>query len=68
MANPAIVKAYTPDTQLLDDGPDLFAFAEFYSYYTDPGQIPASIKRGLKQPTFATRIGGSTTVIAGHAR
>jgi hypothetical protein len=67
MANPAIVKVYTPDTQLLDDGPDLFAFAEFYSDYTDPKQIPASIKKGLEQPTYATRIGGSTTVIAGRA-
>lgn len=67
LADPAIIKAYTPDTQLLDDGPDFFAFAEFYSHYAGAKQMPASIKRGLEQPTFATRIGGSTTVLAGLA-
>lgn len=67
LANPAIIKAYIPDTQLLDDGPDFFSFAEFYSHYTDAKQMPASIEKGLEQPTFATRIGGSTTVLAGLA-
>jgi poly(beta-D-mannuronate) lyase len=67
IANPEIVKAYTPDTQLInDDGPDLFAFAEFYSHHIDPTQIPASILKGLERPTFATRVGGSTTVIDGY--
>ena len=66
IANPEIVKAYTSDAQLLDDGPDLFAFAEFYSHYVEPAQIPASILKGLEQPTFSTRIGGSTTVIDGY--
>jgi poly(beta-D-mannuronate) lyase len=65
-ANPEIVKVYTPDAQLLDDGPDLFAFAEFYSHHAQPAQIPSSILKGLEQPTFATRIGGSTTVIDGY--
>jgi poly(beta-D-mannuronate) lyase len=65
-ANPEIVKAYTSDAQLLDDGPDLFAFAEFYSHYVEAAQIPASILKGLGQPTFSTRIGGSTTVIDGY--
>ena len=65
-ANPEIIKAYTSDTQLLDGGPDLFAFAEFYSHHVDPAQIPASILKGLEQPTSATRIGGSTTVIDGY--
>lgn len=68
LANPEIVKAYTPDTQLIDgEGHDFFAFAEFYSHHVDPTQIPASILKGLKQPTFATRIGGSTTVVDGYA-
>ncbi len=65
-ANPEIVKVYASETQLLDDGPDLFAFAEFYCYYVEPAQISASIVKDLRQPTFATRIGGSTTVIAGY--
>lgn len=67
LADPAIIKAYTPDTQLLDDGPDFFAFAEFYSHDAHPAHIPASIVKGLEAPTFATRIGGSTTVLAGVA-
>jgi poly(beta-D-mannuronate) lyase len=66
LQNPEIVKPYTSDTQLLDDGPDLFAFAEFYSHHVDPAQIPASILKGLERPSFATRIGGSTTIIDGY--
>jgi poly(beta-D-mannuronate) lyase len=66
LANPEIIKAYTPDTQQLDDkSSDFFSFAEFYSHHLAPAQIPASILEGLKQPTFATRIGGSTTVVDG---
>ena len=68
LANPEIVKTYTSDTQLIGgEGQDFFAFAEFYSHHVDPAQIPASILKGLEQPTFATRIGGSTTVVDGYA-
>lgn len=66
IVNPEIVKVYASETQLLDDGPDFFAFAEFYSHHTGGAPIPASILDGLKRPTFATRIGGSTTVIDGY--
>jgi poly(beta-D-mannuronate) lyase len=67
LANPEIIKAYTPDTQLVDDlGNDFFAFAEFYSHYTS-SPMPASILKGLEQPTFATRIGGNTTVVDGYS-
>ena len=67
LANPEIIKAYTPDAQMIDDkGTDFFAFAEFYSHYADPTPIPASILQGLEQPTSATRIGGNTTVIDGY--
>jgi len=65
LADPSIVKAYTPDDQLIDDlGSDFFAFAEFYSNYSK-SPLPPAIQKGLERPTFATRIGGSTTVIAG---
>lgn len=67
LADPAILKAYTPETQLLNDSPDFFAFAEFYSHDAHPAHMPASIVKGLEEPTFATRIGGSTTVLAGLA-
>jgi hypothetical protein len=66
-ANPEIVKVYATETQLLDDGPDLFAFAEFYLHYVEPAQIRPAILKGLTKPTFSTRIGGSTTVIAGYS-
>lgn len=52
LANPSIVKAYTPDDQLIDDlGSDFFAFAEFYSHYA-PGPLPPAILKGLEHPTF----------------
>jgi len=66
VANPKIIQAYTPDTQMVDDlGPDFFAFAEFYSHYMR-APLPAAILKGLEKPTFATRIGGSTTVVDGY--
>jgi poly(beta-D-mannuronate) lyase len=67
LANPAIIKAYTPDEQMIDDkGSDFFSFAEFYSHHVTPAQIPPTILEGLQKPTFATRIGGSTTVVDGY--
>jgi hypothetical protein len=66
MGNPEIVKAYTPDTQLLDDGPDLLAAIEFYTHSPDAASLAPAILKGLKEPTFATRIGGNTTVIDGY--
>src|SRR5580698_3361282 len=66
LANPDIIKNYTPDTQMIDEkGGDFFSFAEFYSHHVSPADIPATILDGLKKTTFATRIGGSTTVIDG---
>lgn len=64
VANPQIAKAYTPDEQMTDFGSgDFFAFAEFYSHHAE---LPPVIAKGLEKPTFATRIGGSTTVIDGY--
>jgi len=64
VADPQIVKAYTADEQNTDfDAPDFFAFAEFYSHH---GPLPAAIAKGLEKPTFATRVGGSTTVLGGY--
>jgi poly(beta-D-mannuronate) lyase len=66
VANPEIIKAYTPDAQMVDDlSSDFFAFAEFYSNYS-AASFPPAVLKGLERPTFATRIGGSTTVIAGY--
>ncbi|HEU4634837.1 MAG TPA: alginate lyase family protein, partial [Edaphobacter sp.] len=66
LADPSIVKAYTPEDQLVDHpGSDFFSFAEFYANSPHPSPLPASIREGLKQPTFATRVGGSITVLDG---
>jgi poly(beta-D-mannuronate) lyase len=67
VADPSIVKAYTPDDQLVDsDAPDFFAAIEFYAHHFPDRKLPASIVDALRKPTSATRLGGSTTVIAGR--
>ena len=67
VADPSIVKAYTPEQQLLDtDAPDFFADLEFYTRRFPDRTLPASLVDALKKPTFATRLGGSTTVLAGR--
>jgi hypothetical protein len=67
VADPSILKAYTPDQQMVDsDAPDFFAAIEFYAHRFPDRKLPASIVDALKKPTFATRLGGSTTVIAGR--
>lgn len=67
VANPEIIKAYTPDTQLFEHpGSDFYAFAEFYSHSPKAAPLPPAILKGLEQPTFATRIGGSITVVDGY--
>jgi hypothetical protein len=66
LADPSIVKAYAPEEQLLEEpGGDFYAFAEFYSHHAT--SIPPAILKGLAQPTFATRIGGSITVVDGYS-
>lgn len=65
LADPSIIKSYTPEEQLVaGEGKDFFAFAEIYSRYIP--QLPPAVVKGLETPTFATRIGGSTTVIDGY--
>jgi hypothetical protein len=67
VADPSIVKAYTPEEQLLDtDASDFFADLEFYSHRFPDRKLPASLVDALKKPTLATRLGGSTTVLAGR--
>jgi hypothetical protein len=66
LADPGILKAYTPDTQMIDNpGQDFFSFAELYAVYSN-AQLPPAILKGLEQPTFAPRIGGSTTAVGGY--
>ena len=67
VADPAIVRAYTPEDQLMDsDSPDFFAAIEFYRRRFPERKLPPSIAAGLSKPTSSARLGGSTTVIAGQ--
>jgi hypothetical protein len=67
VADPSIVKAYTPETQESSPtGPEFFASLEFYRHRFPNRPLPAAILQGLTQPTSATRLGGSTTVLAGN--
>lgn len=67
VADPLIVKAYTPDTQESSPtGPEFFAALEFYRHRYPDRSLPATVQEGLARPTFATRLGGSTTVLAGQ--
>jgi poly(beta-D-mannuronate) lyase len=67
LANPEIIKTYTPEAQLIDAvGSDFFAFAEFYASHPGSAPLAPSIRKGLEQPTFATRIGGNITVVDGY--
>jgi len=66
VADPAVVKVYTPEEQMVDsDSTDFFAPMEFYAHRFPHRELPAAIEEALKKPTFATRLGGSTTVLAG---
>lgn len=66
--DPAIVKVYTTDEQTTDFGSDTFSFTEFYVRRFGLDSVPASIRKGLEKPTAATRIGGSTTILAAPAK
>jgi hypothetical protein len=67
VADPSIVKVYTPETQENGPpGPEFFASIEFYKRRFPDRALPAAIQEGLTQPAFATRLGGSTTVLAGN--
>lgn len=69
MANPAIVKSYIADKQMTDfDAPDFLAAVELTLHHFPVSRLPKAIQEGLKKPTYATRIGGSTTVIAGPTK
>jgi poly(beta-D-mannuronate) lyase len=66
VADPSLVKVYTPEPQVFGpDSPEFFATFEFYRHSFPNRALPAAIEQGLTKPAFATRLGGSTTVLAG---
>jgi len=65
-ADPSIVKAYATEDQDVGTGSEFYASLEFYVRRFPGRQLPATIVEGLKRPQFATRLGGSTTLLAGN--
>ena len=64
VADPSIVRPYQKTPQNTDlNSTDFFAACEFYMRRYG-ATAPAVMKRTLRNPNFATRIGGSTTVLA----
>lgn len=67
VANSALVKPYSREPQLFKpDTPDFFATFEFYGHRFPDRALPPAIVQGLSKPTFATRLGGNMTVLAGR--
>ena len=69
MENPAVVKPYIADKQMTDfDAPDFLAAIELALRHYDVGRLSKAMQQGLQKPTYATRIGGSMTVIAAPSK
>jgi poly(beta-D-mannuronate) lyase len=64
--DPALVKPYTDDAQKAAFGGGDFAEFAFYAARFGTDGLPPSIVKGLQRPVTETRIGGSTTVLAGN--
>lgn len=63
--DPSLVKPYTNDEQTAHWGAGDFADFAFYVARFGPDNLPGDIMDELKRPSFSTRIGGSTAVLAG---
>ncbi|MEZ2345456.1 alginate lyase family protein [Terriglobus sp. RCC_193] len=69
VANPDIVKVYTDVPQKLRPLPrDFYCFGEFYVHRFPTLPESVAMKTDMQEPTYASRIGGSTTVLAGEPR
>jgi poly(beta-D-mannuronate) lyase len=62
--DPSLIKQYTSDEQLKGMGQDNFAPYTFYAARFGTAGLPPSITNALQKPLNATRLGGSTTVLA----
>jgi poly(beta-D-mannuronate) lyase len=63
--DPSVVKPYTSDEQAAHWGAGDFADFAFYVARFGPDNLPADILDELKRPSFSTRIGGNTVLLAG---
>src|SRR5215472_677089 len=64
ITDPGAVKQYTNDQQKTNFSAGDIAELEFYSARFPPSDTPSSLSSLLRNPATATRIGGSTTVLA----
>ena len=62
--DPSIIKPYTPDEQDKNFGGSDYAPYVFYAARFGAVGLPPSITTALQRPLAATRIGGSTTILA----
>ena len=63
--DPALVTPYTTDAQAGTFKPGDFAAIAFYAARFGTADLPPAVVTALQSPTSATRIGGSTTILAG---
>ncbi|MGD0786465.1 MAG: alginate lyase family protein [Terracidiphilus sp.] len=62
--DPSLVRSYTTDAQSTHFGSGDFAEFAFYAARFGVEGLPPAIADALKHPTTATRLGGSTTILA----
>jgi poly(beta-D-mannuronate) lyase len=62
--DPSLVRTYTTDIQSANFGSGDFAEFAFYAARFGVEGLPPTIANALKHPTSATRLGGSTAVLA----
>jgi poly(beta-D-mannuronate) lyase len=63
--DPSLVKPYTRDEQATHWGSGDFADFAFYTARFGPDNLPPAILDALKRPSFTTRVGGNTAILAG---
>lgn len=64
IADPSIIRQYTPEPQMADFGGDNFAPYNFYIARFGTAGLPQSLLDGLRRPTTATRLGGCSNILA----
>jgi poly(beta-D-mannuronate) lyase len=65
IGDPGVIRHYTSDEQKTNFSAGDIAELEFYFARFGPDSAPASLRNLLRNPATATRVGGSTTVLAG---
>ncbi len=65
VANPSIVKQYASEDQMVESNArDFYSFADFYLHRFGINSTTQQLANGMTAPSYASRIGGNTTVLA----